>query len=277
MVSRVTCWGLAGLVFGVAPVGCGGKPTDKPAPTVSVPTPGGEAPDSSASAPAPMAASFADAVTENSPDDQLPPPDRTLNGLSTGKVRVEVQRLWDDIPFATAAGKKLAYTATLDTELGPVAIALLPEIAPNHVRNFVALARAGYYDGLLFESVIQQQGDGPDARLDLVEGGCPAGTGEPGIGHLGYWLKPEFNAAVKHEEGTVGACLSGAEDTAACRFYISLSKAPLMDGNFTAFGKVTAGLDVVRTIGKQPRPDGSTRPHTPAAIRTVTIQTREVE
>src|SRR5262249_12172122 len=164
------------------------------------------------------AASFSDAITEDCPEEQQPPPDRTLNGLSTGKLRVEVQRQWERIAFTTPAGKKLAYSATLDTEVGAVTLALLPEIAPNHVRNFIALARAGYYDGLVFEQVIQQEGEGgPEAKLELVEAGCPLGTGEPGIGHLGYWLKPEFNESVKHEAGTVGACLSGGEDTAACR------------------------------------------------------------
>ena len=66
-------------------------------------------------------------------------------------------------------------------------------------------------------------------------------------------------------------------DTAACRFYITLSPAPVMDGQFTVFGRVTQGLDVVHKIVKQPRPDGGVRPLKPTAIRTVTIQTREVD
>jgi peptidyl-prolyl cis-trans isomerase B (cyclophilin B) len=273
MGTRIARWGIAGLVVGVGVVGCAGEPSDKPSPTASVPSA-----DAGTSGDSAKVASFSDAITEDSPDDQQPPPDRTLNGLSTGKLRVEVQRQWERIAFAAPSGKKLAYSATLDTECGPVALALLPEVAPNHVRNFVALARAGYYNGLVFEQVIQQEGEGgPEAKLELVEAGCPLGTGEPGIGHLGYWLKPEFNESVKHEEGTVGACLSGGEDTAACRFYITLSKAPVMDGNFTVYGKVTHGLDVIRTIAKQPRPDGSPRPTRPVVIRKVTIQTREVE
>jgi peptidyl-prolyl cis-trans isomerase B (cyclophilin B) len=279
MVICRTRWGIAAVVLSAAALGCsGGTSVDKPAPTVSVPVQAADAPPAAAPAAQAKASSFAEAVTENSPDDQQPPPDRTLNGLSTGKLREEVQRLWEQIPFTAPSGRKLAYAATLETEYGPITLALLPAVAPNHVRNFVALARAGYYDGLLFDNVVQQQGEGgPEARLELVEGGCPMGTGEPGIGHLGYWLKPEFNDTVKHEEGTVGACLSGAEDTAACRFYITLSKAPVMDRNFTVFAKVTSGLDVVRTIAEKPRADGSSRPDKPVFIRKVTIQTREVE
>jgi peptidyl-prolyl cis-trans isomerase B (cyclophilin B) len=276
MVIRKTFWAIFGLIVCAGAVGCGGgKPVDKPAPTVSLPSPAGDATDS-ADAPV-KAAPFNEAVTDEAPYDQHPPPDRTLNGLSTGKLRVEIQQLWEQIAFTTPAGKKLAYSAAIETEFGPITMALLPEIAPNHVRNFVALARSGYYDGLLFEHAIQQQGEGgPEARLELVEAGCPLGTGESGIGHLGYWLKPEFSS-IKHEEGMVGACLTGAPDTAGCRFYITLTKAPVMDGNFTVFGKVAQGLDVVRTIAKQPRPDGSPPPTRPAAIRKVTIQTREVD
>ncbi len=284
MVTRIIRWGIAGLIVG-ALAGCGGgKSGDHGQPTVSIPAADGntaasETTPTTRAAPVP-AQSFAQAVTENSPEDQLPPPDKTLNGLSTGKLRIEVQRLWDEVIFTSPAGKRLAYSATLDTEFGLVTLALLPEVAPNHVRNFVALARAGYYDGLVFEHVIQQTAETEDKKeekVELIEGGCPLGTGEPGIGHLGYWLKPEFSSTVKHEEGTVGACLSGAEDTAGCRFYITLSKAPVMDGNFTVFGKVTQGLDVLRTIVRQPRQDGSIRPDKPAIIRKVTIQTREVE
>jgi peptidyl-prolyl cis-trans isomerase B (cyclophilin B) len=277
MGTRIVRWGIAGLVVCAGVIGCGGgKPGDQPAPTVSLPAGPATSAELAASA-AVKVSSFAEAVTENSPDDQQPPPDRTLNGHSSGKLRVEVQRQWEQVQFTAPSGKKLSYRAVLNTDMGTVAIALRPEVAPNHVRNFVALARARYYDGLLFEQVLQQEGDSPDVKLELVEAGCPLGTGEPGIGHLGYWLRPEFNAEVKHEEGTVGACLTGGPDTGACRFYITLSKAPVMDGNFTVFGKVTQGLDVVRTIARQPRPDGSLRPHKPAVIQKVTVETREVD
>jgi len=278
MRTRKARWILAGLVVGAGVVGCGGNAADKPTPVGSVPSPTGEAESTKPGTGPAQAVSFREATTEDCPEDQLPPPDRTLNGLSTGKLREQVQRLWDQVPFTTAAGKKLVYTADLDTEFGRVSFQMLPEIAPNHVRNFVALARAKYYDGLLFEHVVQQEGEGgPEARLEMVEAGCPIGTGEPGIGHLGYWLNPEFSEDIKHDEGTVGACLTGGPDTAGCRFYITLSKAPVMDGNFTVFAKVTQGLDVLRTIAKQPRPDGALRPNRPAVIRTVTIQTREVD
>ena len=263
-------WLIVGLGVGLASVGCGRGSKSGDAPTASVPPQASGAADSAD-------ASFADSVyTETDNADQLPPPDRTMNGLSTGKLRADVQRRWEEIKFVSPAGKKIAYSAVLETDDGSLTLALLPDVAPIHVRNFVALARARYYDGLLFEHVIQQEGDGgPEAKLEMIEGGCPAGTGEAGIGHLGYWLPAEFSETVKHEEGTVGACRGDDPDTAGCRFYITLSKAPVMDGNFTVFGRVTSGLDVVRKIAQRPRPEGSIRPTAPAVIRKVTIQMAE--
>jgi peptidyl-prolyl cis-trans isomerase B (cyclophilin B) len=267
-------------VLGV--VGCGQK-SDPPAgesrgqPTVSIPS-GDAAPTTSAADEARrLHQPFAEAVSEESPGNQQPPPDATLTGVPTGKVRVEVQKLWDSIRFTDAAGKPLAYYATFETEHGSFRVWLRHDLAPNHVRNFVALARAGYYNGLVFEHVIEQQGDdGPDSKLELVEGGCPVGTGEPGVGHLGYWLHPEFSDTFKHEPGTFGAFHDDSPASAACRFYVALTKAPAMDGNFTAYGQVVAGLEVVRTIAKQPKTEGGLQPVKPVTIRSVTIETQEV-
>src|SRR5262245_36310321 len=156
-------------------VGCNGTKSESPAPT-AVESKAAVTSDT----PTPAVASFADAVTETGSEEQQPPPDRTLSGLATGKLRLDVQRMWSGIAFTLPSGKPLAYTATVDTELGQVVIALRPEIAPNHVRNFVALARAGYYNGLLFENVVSENTEG-GGRLEWVEGGCPLGTGETGL------------------------------------------------------------------------------------------------
>lgn len=275
------------LFVGTLTLALGCSKADKPTPVVSVAAVPPATPAEPSPPPAPPAeavvppggyakAIFADAVTENSPEEQSIPPDRTLTGLATAKLREEVQRQFERVVFTTPAGKRLSYTASLDTEYGPIVMTMLPEVAPNHVRNFVALARAGYYDGLLFENIVRQDGE-DGTKLEMVQGGCPLGTGEAGIGHLGYWLKPEFSDKLTHEAGTVGACRDDAADSAACRFYITLGTAPVMDGHFTAFAKVTQGLDAVRKIGQLPRPDGSARPLKPAEIRKVTIQTREVD
>jgi peptidylprolyl isomerase len=233
----------------------------------------------------PLHQSFRDAVRsgDDPPAECNRPPDRTVTGKPVFKILKQVQTDWDGIRFVSPAGKVLAYTAILDTDEGVIEIALRPDLAPNHVRNFVALARAGYYDGLSFERMRHEafEEDGPKL-LDSVEAGCPLGTGEAGNGSIGYWLRPEFvpSERATHEEGTVGACRGFETDTAACRFYITLSKSPWLDGNYTVFGKVTRGLDTARKIfTRKPVSEDENnavrRPEKPVTIRSVKIEVRE--
>jgi len=236
----------------------------------------------------PLQVPFAKAVRtgDNPPSDVEPPPAKTVTGKSVYKLYQEVIHQWDAIRFTTGDGKKIVYTATIETALGAIDIEMRPDLAPNHVRNFVALARAGYYDGLFFDRIYHDENVAdPKERLDEIEAGCPLGTGDPGTGSIGYWLYPEFQPTEKvtHEEGTVGACHGSAKDTAGCRFYITLCKFPNLDGNFTVFGKVTRGLDVARKIFQQPviiSPedlDNSRRPEKPVVMQKVTIHTRELD
>jgi peptidyl-prolyl cis-trans isomerase B (cyclophilin B) len=224
--------------------------------------------------------SFSEATTSEPPEDWHRPPDTTLSGKSVGKLYLEVKNGWDQIRFASPAGKPLAYWATLETEMGEIEITLRPDLAPNHVRNFIALAQAGYFDDLVFERTVHE--DGPDAKLELIEAGCPVGTGEMGYGSIGYWMKTEIHPEIPNEEGTIGASHGASKDTAACKFYITLSRCPFMDGEYTVFGKVTQGLGVARRILSLPvrndseYPDGD-RPVKPVVIRKVTIHSKEVE
>ena len=296
-VSAIALTTLAGLV------GCGSKPAvpaatspkaETAAPVVSLPTAGGPASEAAPEIPWPDDAlhqSFAKATRGGDDPPALcnRPPDATVTGKPVGKLYDDVVRLWNTIRFVNTAGKALSYTASIETDQGTIEIALRPDVAPNHVRNFIALAKAGYYDGLRFDRVRHEEADSPAGgpALDLIEGGCPLGTGDPGYGSIGYWLKPEFDDKDKpklaHEEGTLGACRGTEADSAACRFYVTLSKAPYLDGNYTAFGKVTHGLDVARRIFMQPGvstetdADGSRRPLTPVVIRKVTIHESEAE
>jgi cyclophilin family peptidyl-prolyl cis-trans isomerase len=275
---------LSSLLIGLGILGCGkqGGEPDKPAAEASA-APG----DSAGPASQPPAGNprlqqpFDQAVLTEPPTDWQKLPDQTMTQKSVGKLYTEVVRLWDGIRFVTPEGKPLTYTATLDTELGPIEITLRPDVAPNHVRSFVALARAGYYDGLVFQRIIHQKSEArPEEHVDLIEAGCPMGTGEFGFGSIGYWLKPEFHAEVHHDEGTVGAWHGEEPNTAACKFYITLCQAPFMDGSYTVFGKVTHGLDIARKISEQPvGPDPVTleedHPKKPVVINKVTIRTAE--
>jgi cyclophilin family peptidyl-prolyl cis-trans isomerase len=222
---------------------------------------------------------------DDPPPGSNPPPDVTASGKSVYKIYKEVVRLWDTIRFVTPDGRRIDYSATIETDFGDIDIALRPDLAPNHVRNFVALARAGYYEELFFDRIRHEEEEvapGQMQVLDCIEAGCPLGTGEPGNGSIGYWLRPELppaNAKVSHEPGAVGACHGEEADTAACRFYITLCDAPFLDGNFAIFGKVTRGLDVARKIAMQPiildeqDAEGSHRPEKPIKIKRVTIHT----
>jgi cyclophilin family peptidyl-prolyl cis-trans isomerase len=233
---------------------------------------------------------FADA-TRKDPLDGWNPPAATAAGKSVGPLYEQVKKTWDGIAFATPEGKRLVYRAVLDSEAGTVEIELRPDWAPNHVRNFVALARAGYFDGLVFSRVVNQKSKKSGDQVELIEGGGPLGTADDQDG-IGYWLRDEFNPKLAHEEGVVGASHGEEADSAACKFYVMLSKAPRLDGNYTVFGKVVKGLDVARTMAKRPvlREDPSTAPDEsedieggdyrlaqPPVIRKVTIETHEVD
>jgi cyclophilin family peptidyl-prolyl cis-trans isomerase len=131
--------------------------------------------------------------------------------------------------------KKL--TATVETNMGTFSIELFPEDAPGTVENFVKLARKGFYDGTIFHRVI----DG-----FMIQGGDPTGTG---TGGPGYSIKAEFNKR-KHVAGTVAMARSADPDSAGSQFYVCVAPASHLDEQYTVFGQVTDGLDVVLAIGK---------------------------
>jgi cyclophilin family peptidyl-prolyl cis-trans isomerase len=210
------------------------------------------------------------------------PPTITVNGKNSGELNEEVQRLWNQINFVDGEGKPQTYVLDFEIvqgmqELGTIEVLMRPEIAPNHVRNFVALTMLGFYDGLHIDRIVKQQGEGqgPSNQLVLLEAGSPSENADPASSHLGYWVRPEFSEGVKHEIGTVGACLLASEDnaeTAACRFYLNLTAAPAMDGNFTIFGKVIKGIEVAQKLADQPARDRDGGPDQGKPVMPITIR-----
>jgi peptidylprolyl isomerase len=272
-VRRVRLWCLAGFL---ATLGCSARPTEpsaREAPAAEAkPDPAGR-----------FEQPFATAVTDEVGPDQLPPPDRTVAGKSTAEIRDAVERLWPTIQLADKAGQPLPWAVTLDTDLGPVEITLRPDLAPNHARNFIALVQAGYYDGLRFDRIVNQYADSPDGtRTDIrmVRFGCPTGTGDPGIGHVGYRLRSEFSDE-KHTTGTVGFTRDADPSSAGTRLYITLAPAPALDNTFTIVGKVSKGLGVLEQIAAgKPLPEDldPTRelPERPVTIRRATANRIEL-
>jgi peptidyl-prolyl cis-trans isomerase B (cyclophilin B) len=263
-----------------------------PAPALSVAgAPGARPQTSSPPPPTPQGAefdrlhqSFLQATRKLPPPDRRPP-DRTMTGKSVGKLYDAVVRLWDRIRFLKADGTRIQYTAILQTDLGEIEITLDPELAPNHVRNFIALSKVGYYDGLVFDRIHQEDGameDGKPLHFEEIEAGCPLGTGDEASNSIGYWLLPEISPQTTHDVGTIGACHGIDQATAACKFYITLCKAPYLNRSYTAFGKVSRGLAIARKIFLQPvilddeDVNGSRHPLKPVVIKKVVIHSREI-
>jgi len=129
---------------------------------------------------------------------------------------------------------KPALTATVETTRGAIHLALDAKTAPRTVENFARLARSGYFDGLNVHRVVPNF---------VVQDGCPRGDG---WGSPGYAIPCEYNQ-IPYETGTVGMALSG-KDTGGSQWFITLSPQPRLDGKYTAFGRVTTGMDVVERI-----------------------------
>jgi len=123
----------------------------------------------------------------------------------------------------------------IETEEGNITVELFSEDAPNTVANFKALAAKGFYDGLTFHRVIPGF---------VAQGGCPRGDG---TGGPGYKVKAEFNKR-KHERGTLAMARSSDPNSAGSQFYICYDAHPHLDRQYTVFGKVTEGMDVVDNI-----------------------------
>src|ERR1019366_9134400 len=152
---------------------------------------------------------FKDAVILNTtpPDGEQRPPDVTHTGKNAVKIFETIANdLWDKVNFTNQNGQRIRYQAIVSTELGDIHLDLHGNLAPNHVRSFVCLAKAGYYDGMAFYYSIN--GKVEDNTVAYIEAGCPRGTGEAGSGSIGYWLRPEFTEKLIHDEGVLGACLS---------------------------------------------------------------------
>jgi len=145
--------------------------------------------------------------------------------------------LFKKAPQAGDAGIPEGNHIRVETELGSFTFELFPEEAPNTVANFKALAGKGFYNGLTFHRVISGF---------VAQGGDPKGNG---TGGPGYHVKAEFNAH-KHVTGAVAMARSSDPDSAGSQFYICYGAHPNLDGQYTVFGQISEGQDVVDRITK---------------------------
>ena len=159
---------------------------------------------------------------------------------------------------------------TFEMENGGIIKAeLYPEIAPNSVNNFISLVKKGFYDGLIFHRVIPGF---------MIQGGCPEGTG---MGNPGYSIKGEFSNNLfkndlAHDRGVLSMARSMRPNSAGSQFFIMVAKAPHLDGDYAAFGKVIEGMEVADKIVKSKR-DWNDRPLEEQKMVKVTVDTFGVE
>ena len=159
---------------------------------------------------------------------------------------------------------------TFEMENGGKMVAeLYPEVAPNSVNNFISLVQSGFYNGLIFHRVIPGF---------MIQGGCPEGTG---MGAPGYSIKGEFspkwvNKDQKHDRGVLSMARAMHPNSAGSQFFIMVEKAPHLDGEYAAFGKVIEGMDVADAIVGAKR-DRMDRPYEDQRMKSVTVETFGVE
>ncbi len=152
----------------------------------------------------------------------------------------------------------------IKTDFGNIKFSLLPDIAPETVRNFSQLAKSGFYNGTLFHRVIPGF---------MIQGGDP-NTKNPdkstwGQGGPGYNLKAEFNSR-SHLRGIVSMARAGDPDSAGSQFFIVTSDSTFLDKQYTVFGEVVDGMEVADEIVNLPR-DGNDCPDQQAKMLEVTI------
>ena len=149
----------------------------------------------------------------------------------------EPRRLARNFPMSTSTEQ-----AIIKTSLGEMTLAFWPDVAPKTVENFKKLANEKFYDGTAFHRII---------KGFMIQGGCPntkkGARGMPGTGDPGYKVKAEFNAKA-HVRGVISMARSASPDSAGCQFFICHGDASFLNKQYTAFGQLVAGDDVLEKI-----------------------------
>ncbi len=156
-------------------------------------------------------------------------------------------------------------TVNIETNFGKISFKLLPELAPETVRNFEKLAKEGFFDGTLFHRVIPGfmiQGGDPNTKTDNKSSW---GTGGPG-----YNIKAEFSSR-SHLRGIVSMARSQDPNSAGSQFFIVTADSSFLDRQYTVFGEVTEGMDVADKIVNLER-DGNDCPLEKTQMIHVTVE-----
>jgi peptidyl-prolyl cis-trans isomerase B (cyclophilin B) len=155
--------------------------------------------------------------------------------------------------------------AVITTNFGKIIFQFFPDVAPNHVNNFKSLAQSKFYDGTTFHRVIPGfmiQGGDPNSKDDDLN--------DDGRGRGPRTLEAEFNS-IKHERGIVSTARGQDPNSASSQFFIMVTSNPSLDGQYTVFGKVVKGMDVVDKIVNLPR-NKMDNPGKAAIVKSITIE-----
>jgi peptidyl-prolyl cis-trans isomerase B (cyclophilin B) len=144
--------------------------------------------------------------------------------------------------------KKMSETkAVIETKFGNIELKFFPEVAPQHVINFMDLAKKGFYDGTTFHRVIPGF---------MIQGGDPSSKNpdrsKHGTGGPGYTIKAEFNEKT-HTRGVLSMARAAHPDSAGSQFFICVADSFFLDKKYTVFGEVASGMEVADKIVSQPR------------------------
>ena len=140
---------------------------------------------------------------------------------------------------------------------------LYEDIAPISVKNFVELAKQGFYDGLIFHRVIPGF---------MIQGGFPYGTGTGGPGHIikGEFSSNGFKNDLKHTRGVISMARAMDPNSAGSQFFIMVEDCPQLDGDYAAFGKITEGMETADSIVSARR-NFRDKPYEDQVIKTIKI------
>jgi peptidyl-prolyl cis-trans isomerase B (cyclophilin B) len=185
---------------------------------------------------------------------------QTTPDKETGKVKA--------VEKVEKAGKaKDDSVAVIETKFGNIVLEFFPDVAPGHVANFKKLAEKGFYDGCTFHRVIPKF---------MIQGGDPnskdGDLSNDGMGGPGYTIKAEFNKK-QHLKGTLSMARTNDPNSAGSQFFICVGDVPHLDGQYTVFGKVIKGIEVVDKIVSLPRNEND-NPGKDATMKTVKIVPR---
>jgi len=183
------------------------------------------------------------------------------------KAKEEGQWIAGDAPIASGLRLYRDVDVLLETDQGPIRIALSPDEAPATAWNFLSLVRDGFYDGTTFHRVVPLDRQG---RPFVIQGGDPTGTGDGGPGYA-LALEP---SALPHDYGIVSMARADDPNSAGSQFFVALGRQACarLDGQYCAFGYAVDGARAVDAIAASPIGNPATgRPERPPAIRRATL------